>query len=117
MTQTVAENIYTVAIAFTLVTSALVPLTYQWYSKGEWRRHSYGRHLMGSDTLIVAILVFYFIASITDSPATERIIGAALMTLFGILRIQRTKFMRRSTQSTGYDNQPEGLGENERNPA
>lgn len=114
MTEQTAIHIYRVAVAFALVGAILVPVTYQWYSKGEWRRHAYGRHLMGSDTVLAVILIFYFIAAITDYPVVERVIGAVLMAIFGWLRFQRARFMRKSTQSTGYDNKDAIYGENEK---
>jgi hypothetical protein len=105
---------YSVAVAFALVTAAAVPITYSRRSKGEWRKHAYGRHLMGSDSVLVVILGYYFLASLVDYPVAERLVAAALMFIFGIYRIQRVRFMRRSTQSTGYDNKDAVYGENER---
>ena len=102
MTMDAAVVIYSIAVGFALVCAALVPMTYAYLSRGEWRRHAYGRHLMGSDTLLAAMLVFYFVAAITDFPVLERLFGAGLMVGFGYLRIQRTRFMRRSSHVTGY---------------
>lgn len=107
---------YSIAVAFAFVTASAVPVTYQSRSKGEWRRHAYGRHLMGSDTLLAVILGYYFVASLIDFPVAERLVAAALMFTFGIYRIQRVRFMRRSTQSTGYDNRDVLVGENEKEP-
>jgi hypothetical protein len=114
MKEDTAIHIYRWSVAFATLGALLVPITYQVYSKGEWRRHAYGRHLMGSDTVLASILVFYFIAAVVDYPVAERIIGAILMVTFGWLRFQRTRFMRKSTQSTGYDNKNAVYGENEK---
>ena len=105
---------YAIAVSFAFLTAAAVPITYASRSKGEWKKHAYGRHLMGSDTLLAVILGYYFIASWLDYPVIERIVAAVLMIVFGLYRIQRVRFMRRSTQSTGYDNKDAIHGENVR---
>ena len=105
---------YSIAVGFALLTATAVPITYQIRSKGEWRRHAYGRHLMGSDSILVALLGYYFLASLVDYPVAERLCAAALMIVFGCYRISRVMFMRRSTQSTGYDNKDAVIGENPR---
>jgi hypothetical protein len=112
-----ARTIYQFAVAFALICAVAVPVAYQSYSRGEWRRHSYGRHLMGSDTLLAVILGSYFIMALLERVPSwiKWLILAGEMVVFGFYRIQRVRFMRRSTQSTGYDNQPSGAGENERN--
>jgi hypothetical protein len=105
---------YSLAVAFAFVTSLAVPITYSRRSKGEWRRHAYGRHLMGSDSILAIILGYYFLASLVDFPVAERLVAAGLMIVFGLYRISRVRFMRRSTQSTGYDNKDAVHGENVR---
>lgn len=96
-----ARLIYRWSVGFALACAIAVPVAYQHLSKGEWRRHPYGRHLMGSDTLLAIMLGSIFVVILTPwSPWLDWMLLSAEMVLFGIFRIYRVRFMLRS--NTGY---------------
>lgn len=99
-----ARLIYRLSLGFALVCAIAVPVAYQWLSKGAWRKHPYGRHLMGSDTLLAVILGSIFVVAVGPWPTWVKwLILSAEMIVFGIFRIYRVRFMMHS-QSTGYAN-------------
>lgn len=103
-----ARLIYRWALVFATLCALAVPVAYQWLSKGAWRTHPYGRHLMGSDTLLAVILGSTFFIAVVPWPTWVKwLVLSGEMVLFGIFRIYRVRFMYRS-QSTGYARATDG---------
>lgn len=93
---------YSVSIFIALIAAASVPIAYAVYSKGEWKHHAYGRHLMASDSALTIILTLYFIASLIPTILLRLVVISALMIVFAALRVQRLRYMRRSILKAGY---------------
>ena len=103
-----ARLIYRFSLYAALFSAIAVPIAYQVWSQGEWRRHAWGRHLMSSDSVLAAIFLSIFWIALTDYPLwVDYLIMTSFMVAFTLLRLQRIFYMRRSAESRGYEALPE----------
>lgn len=84
-----------VLLAATLASWATV-LTYHFRSHGLWRGSRWGRHLIGSDTMLAIFLTFYMTASFIPDRRWIYGIGIALFIGYIWFRIDRSRLMLES---------------------
>lgn len=87
---------YRATLIASVVASWAVVGIYHVRSHGLWRRSEWGRHLIGSDTVLSVILTFYICASFIPDKRIVYVVGIFLFLGYIRYRIGRSALMLKS---------------------
>ena len=91
----IARWVYRAVLAAAALASWAVVAVYQHRSHGLWRTSTWGRHIIGSDTLLAVILTFYLFASFMPRWLVW-LGGIVLLSAYIWYRIKRARLMLQS---------------------